>query len=170
MDNWYSSTVSPLGKDSFLFLRNILLHIFRGGWAMASMEEGLDRGKRRRAAKACEFCRKRKMKCDDEKPRCTNCKYVRTRLSTNFGAQYVYISRIYTDGGPHSGSMVKSASMLRSCTRLGRYLWFRYFLICNIWKLFYQGLLEGSWWIRALKLIVLGCYNNVCERVKKRRT
>ncbi|KAL2075144.1 hypothetical protein VTL71DRAFT_86 [Oculimacula yallundae] len=29
---------------------------------------------KRRAAKACEFCRKRKMKCDNESPRCTNCK------------------------------------------------------------------------------------------------
>ncbi|KFY21975.1 hypothetical protein V493_06942 [Pseudogymnoascus sp. VKM F-4281 (FW-2241)] len=29
---------------------------------------------RRRAARACEFCRKRKMKCDNEEPRCKNCK------------------------------------------------------------------------------------------------
>ncbi|KAH7324009.1 fungal-specific transcription factor domain-containing protein [Rhexocercosporidium sp. MPI-PUGE-AT-0058] len=29
---------------------------------------------KRRAAKACELCRRRKMKCDNEEPRCTNCK------------------------------------------------------------------------------------------------
>ncbi|KAH9215900.1 fungal-specific transcription factor domain-containing protein [Leptodontidium sp. 2 PMI_412] len=36
---------------------------------------------KRRAAKACELCRRRKMKCDNEEPRCTNCKASRTHVA-----------------------------------------------------------------------------------------
>ena len=37
------------------------------------MESSVPGGKRRRAPKACQFCHQRKMKCDNEAPKCSNC-------------------------------------------------------------------------------------------------
>ena len=37
------------------------------------MESSIPGGKRRRAQKACQFCHQRKMKCNNQLPRCSNC-------------------------------------------------------------------------------------------------
>ena len=37
------------------------------------MESSISGGKRRRAQKACQFCHQRKMKCNNESPKCSNC-------------------------------------------------------------------------------------------------
>lgn len=37
------------------------------------MESSMPGGKRKRAQKACQFCHQRKMKCNNEVPKCANC-------------------------------------------------------------------------------------------------
>ena len=79
-----------------IFLIAVVSHDWRfRGFMMTDMTDGTQQARKRRATKACEFCRKRKMKCDDEQPRCTNCKCVLQQLPRFLGHIANVASRLY---------------------------------------------------------------------------